>query len=287
MEARELCKTFADASGAEVRAVDHLSLTITQGEVVALLGPNGAGKPTSVDMMLGLTRPDAGTLEVFGGAPLAAARSGRVSAMTQDGGLLPDLSVAETMAMIGALIDRSRVPTWMRRANLSGIADRQVSKCSGGERQRLRLGLALLPDPDLLILDEPTAGLGVEARRAFWAEVRADARSGRTIIFATHYLDEVDDFADRVVLVNRGVIVADGSAAVIRAAASGRLVSARLPAAAEASLLGEPGVTLVERRCGRVALHHQDSDRLAGRVLALGGAELEGFQRAWTRRSSL
>lgn len=275
VEIRDASKTFTETSGGVVRAVDHISLTIPTGTVVAVLGPNGAGKSTTIDMILGLTRPDSGSVQVFGGPPLAAVQSGRVSAVLQSGGLLPELTVGETMAMIGALFDGSRVESCMKRANLLDITDRQVSKCSGGEQQQLRFGLALLPDPDLLILDEPTAGMDVEARRAFWVEVRRDAQLGRTIMFATHYLEEANDFADRIVLVNHGRIVADDSASVIRAAASGRLVSVELPPEAEASLLAEPGVSLAERRGGRTTLHHPDSDWLAQRVLTLGGTELE------------
>lgn len=275
VEIRDVSKTFTVGSGGVVNAVDHLSLTIPAGSVVALLGPNGAGKSTTIDMLLGLTRPDTGDVRVFGDSPLAAVQMGRSSAVLQDGGLLPDLTVADTMAMIGSLFDPSRVEPCMGRADLVRIADRQVSKCSGGEQQRLRFGLALLPDPDLLILDEPTAGLDVEARRAFWTEVRRDAERGRTIVFATHYLEEANDFADRIVLVNRGRIVADDTASAIRATASGRLVSAILPPAAETTLLADRGVVVAGRHGGRTAFHHPDSDLLAGRVLALGGTDLE------------
>lgn len=275
VEITSVSKTFASTDGAAVRAVDGISLTIPAGEVVALLGPNGAGKSTTIDMVLGLTRPDSGTIRVFGDSPLTAVQSGRAAAVQQSGGLLGELTVAETMAMIGSLFDPTRVEQCLQRANLLEIAHRQVSKCSGGEQQRLRFGLALLPDPDLLILDEPTAGMDVEARRAFWAEVRRDADQGRTIVFATHYLEEANDFADRIVLVNRGHVIADDTADAIRSAASGRLVSAELSDAAEHELLAQPGVVLTERRGGRLTFSYPDSDHLAGRVLALGGTELE------------
>ena len=275
VEIKSVSKTFAVADGDDVPAVADIDLMIPAGQVVALLGPNGAGKSTTIDMVLGLTQPDAGSVEVFGMAPLPAVQSGRVAAVLQSGGLLPELTVGETMSMIGALFDPTAVEPCMRRANLLDISDRQVSKCSGGEQQRLRFGLALLPDPDLLILDEPTAGMDVEARRDFWAEVRHDAELGRTIVFATHYLEEANDFADRIVLMNHGRIVADDTAAAIRAHASGRLVSAQLSPAAQRELLVEPQVTLAQRRGDRLTLHHPDSDLLAGRVLALGGTELE------------
>ena len=117
----------------------------------------------------------------------------------------------------------------MTRAGIMSLATRKVSKCSGGEQQRLRFALALLPDPDLLVLDEPTAGMDVAARREFWATMQADADAGRTVVFATHYLEEADAFADRIVLMARGHVVADGSTAEIRARASGRTVSADVP----------------------------------------------------------
>lgn len=273
-------KEFRDDSGNPVQAVDGISVTINAGEVVALLGPNGAGKTTTIDMILGLVRPDRGLIRIFGQPPLHAVQSGRAAAVLQTGGLLPELTVVETLSMIGSLFDPSRVEDCMQRAGLFPIADRKVSRCSGGEQQRVRFGMALLPDPDLLILDEPTAGMDVEARHEFWAEVRRDAEQGRTIVFATHYLEEADDFADRIILMNRGRVVADDTADAIRAAASGRIVSARLSPQAEADLLSRAGVVLTQRRGGRVSLHHKDSDQLARLVLAHNGIDLEVVPRS-------
>lgn len=198
---KNVSKTFRGSSGEAIKAVQDVSFTVERGEVVAFLGPNGAGKSTTIDMALGLTRPDSGQIEVFGTDPLSAARSGRCTAMTQTGGLLPDLTIGQTMEIISSLYRGSHMNACMERARITHLADRQVSMCSGGERQRLRFALALLPDPDFLILDEPTAGMDVEARRDFWAEIHEDTRRGRTILFATHYLDEVDEFADRVILI--------------------------------------------------------------------------------------
>lgn len=275
VELTSVSKSFLGTDGDVVHAVDGITLTVPPGKVVALLGPNGAGKSTTIDMVLGLTQPDSGSVRVFGGSPLAAVQSGIASVVLQSGGLLPELTVAETMSMIGSLFDPTRVERCMRRANLTEIAGRQVSKCSGGEQQRLRFGLALLPDPDLLILDEPTAGMDVEARRAFWNEIRLDASAGVTIVFATHYLEEANAFADRIILVNHGRIAADDTADAIRAAACGRLVSAALSAEAERDLLAQPDVVLAQRRGNRLTLSNPDSDSLAGRVLELGGTDLE------------
>ena len=180
-----------------VRAVDGVDLTVPVGEVLALLGPNGAGKTTLLDMALGFSPPSDGTVRVLGSDPVAAVRQGRVGAVLQTGGLLEDLSVRETVAMVAGCHRRHiGVPAALERAGLTGLAGRRVKKCSGGERQRLRFALALLTDPELLILDEPTAGMDVRARHDFWDTMHAEADRGRTIVFATHFLPEAEDFAD-------------------------------------------------------------------------------------------
>jgi len=155
----------------------------------------------------------------------------------------------------------------MSRAGITSVAGRLVGKCSGGEQQRLRFAMALLPDPDLLLLDEPTQGMDVEGRRSFWAAIRHDAEAGRTIVFATHYLEEADAYADRVVLVRKGEIVADGTAAEVKAMASGRTVRATLPDPDQAALSGLPGVERVEVRTTTVVVHCADSDAVARYLL--------------------
>src|SRR6516162_4028252 len=153
----------------EVRAVASIDLAIAAGETVALLGPNGAGKSTTIDMMLGLTRPDAGTVSVYGVSPATAIRDGKVGAQLQSGGLLPDVTVAEIVGLSAALHKRNRpVAGALRTAGLTDLAKRRVSALSGGQQQRVRFAMALVADPDLIVLDEPTTGLDVEARRAFW-----------------------------------------------------------------------------------------------------------------------
>ena len=163
-----------------VRAVDGVSVRIERCEVVALLGPNGAGKTTLLDMVLGFTDPDDGTVRTLGATPRESVRAGRIGAVLQTGGLLDDLSVRETVAMVATLHrDPLPVDEALGRAGAAGFARRKVSKCSGGEQQRLRFALALLPEPDLLVLDEPTAGMDVGARREFWAAMHAEAELGR------------------------------------------------------------------------------------------------------------
>jgi ABC-2 type transport system ATP-binding protein len=231
IHATGLRKQFRHSDGTPVVAVDDVDLTIQPGEIVAFLGPNGAGKTTTVDMLLGLTRPDAGTVEVYGVEPAAAVRAGRVSAVMQTGGLLNDFTVEETVRAIAALHGRAdRVEVVIERAGLDGIAGRRVEACSGGEQQRLKFALALVPDPDLVVLDEPTTGMDVGARQEFWRAMRADAALGRTIVFATHYLAEADEFAERTVLMNHGRIVHDAATTDVRAAYGGRTLTFRPPA---------------------------------------------------------
>ena len=231
IRATGLRKTFRATDGSEVVAVDAVDLTVQPGEIVAFLGPNGAGKTTTVDMLLGLTSPTAGTVEVYGEAPDRAVAAGRVSAVMQTGGLLNDFTVRETIRAIAALHGRpERVDAVIERTGLTPLANRLVKACSGGEQQRLKFALALVPDPDLVILDEPTTGMDVASRQAFWETMRADAADGRTIVFATHYLAEADEFAERTVLMARGRIVADGATADVRAAYGGQTVTLRPPA---------------------------------------------------------
>ena len=230
IQAIGLTKHFRGEGGETVTAVDGIDLTIGSGEIVAFLGPNGAGKTTTVDMFLGLTSPTGGTVEVYGASPHRAVMEGRVSAVMQTGGLLPDFTVRETVRAIAALHGRpDRVEVVIERAGLGPLANRLVKACSGGEQQRLKFALALVPDPDLVILDEPTTGMDVGARQQFWDTMRADAADGRTIVFATHYLAEADAFADRTVLMARGRIMADGPTNEVRAAYGGHTVTFRPP----------------------------------------------------------
>jgi ABC-2 type transport system ATP-binding protein len=281
IELRGVTKTFRAPGTRGIRAVDGIDLAIGQGEVLALLGPNGAGKTTLLDIVLGLSVPTAGEALVFGLDPRTAVRAGRVSAVLQTGGLLADFTVRETVQAIASLYpaaDPTAVDDVMRRAGIAGFGRRRVSKCSGGQQQRLRFALALLPDPDLIILDEPTAGMDVASRREFWDTMRSDAEAGRTIVFATHYLDEADAFADRAILMSCGRIVADGPTSQIRATAAGRVVSAEFPGGAEQrldSLRNLPGVRSVELRGDRAYLRAADSDDLARRLLDADARNLE------------
>jgi ABC-2 type transport system ATP-binding protein len=212
-------------------------------------------------------------VQVYGRAPADAIARGDVSAVMQTGGLLKDFTVAETVAFTASLHARPRpVAEVLERAGIEAIADRRVGLCSGGEQQRLRFALALLSSPRLLVLDEPTTGMDVETRREFWRSIREDADQGRTVMFATHYLDEADTYADRIVLIRQGSIVADGTASEIKNLASGRQVRATLPDADPAALRAIPGVTAVEVRGDGVTIRCSDSDRVARHLLTATAA---------------
>jgi ABC-2 type transport system ATP-binding protein len=244
-----------------VRAVDGVDLTIAPGEVVALLGPNGAGKSTTIDLLLGLSRPDAGEVRLFGRSPRDAVAQGLVGAMLQTGGVPDDLTAGELVRLTAALYPSPLPPAQaLQRAGVSGVSGKRYGRLSGGQKQRVRFAAALVCDPDLLVLDEPTVAMDVQARREFWAAMRAYAATGRTVLFATHYLAEAEEFADRVVLLRTGRVVADGSVAQVRALASGRVVAATAPGADPAALAALPGVTAVHVDGPRVRLECADSD---------------------------
>jgi ABC-2 type transport system ATP-binding protein len=244
-----------------VRAVRSVDLMIAPGETVAILGPNGAGKSTTIDMVLGLTRPDSGSVSLFGMPPAQAVAQGVVGAMLQTGSLLPYLRVRELVTMVASLYPHPLgVQEALRLTGLTEVAERQAGRLSGGQTQRVRFAIALVANPDLLLLDEPTAALDVEGRREFWASVRAAAAQGKTVIFATHYLEEADAYADRIVLLAQGRIVADGSATQIKARVGGRTIRATLPDADQARLAGLPGVTSADRHGDSITLACSDAE---------------------------
>jgi ABC-2 type transport system ATP-binding protein len=284
IELRGLVKSYRSGDTV-VPAVRGIDASIAPRETVALLGPNGAGKSTTIDVILGLAHPDAGTVSVFGQEPSAVVEAGRVGAMLQTGSLLRDLTVRELVQMMAALFPRPLdVDEVLELTGIAGIAGRLTQRLSGGQTQRVRFALALVPDPELLVLDEPTVGMDVEARRAFWTTMRDFAARGRTVLFATHYLEEADAYADRIVLMARGAIVADGPPTEIKAMVGSRTIRATLAYVSVEELERLPGVTRAELRGETVTLVCSDSDRAvrallerfpAARDLEIAGADLE------------
>ncbi|MQA34136.1 ABC transporter ATP-binding protein [Modestobacter roseus] len=241
-------------------AVDALDLRIGAGETVALLGPNGAGKSSTVNAALGLFRPAAGRVRLLGREPDAAVRAGAVGAMLQHGGLPSETRVREVLRLVAG-----RYPTPWPLADLAatvgidGLLDRRTDALSGGQRQRVLLAVALVGSPPLLLLDEPTAAMDVEARRAFWATMRGLAGRGHTIVFATHHLEEAEAVADRVVVVDGGRVVADGSVADVTRGAGERTVRFRVPEP-HPELAGLAGVTGVGGSADVVELVTSDAE---------------------------
>ncbi len=264
----QLVKSFDGPEG-PIRAVAGVSVRIAAGETVALLGPNGAGKSTTIDMLLGLLHPDEGTVTVFGRPPQEAVDAGAVGAMLQTGELIRDLTVRELISMMASLYESAMpVEEVLALTGAAAFADQRTQKLSGGQTQRVRFAVALVSDPELLVLDEPTAAMDVEGRHGFWMTIREFAARGRTVLFATHYLEEADTYADRAVLMSRGGIVADGPTNEIKAMVGSRTIRATLPAASLDALRALPGVSAAERRGDAVVLTCADSDAAIRALIA-------------------
>jgi ABC-2 type transport system ATP-binding protein len=247
----------------EVFAVDGLDLTVAPGEVLALLGPNGAGKSTSINLLLGLLPPASGSVRLFGRRPGQAISEGRIGAMLQENRLLPRTTVTELLKFTHDLYaDPMPIDEVLALTDLTGLARRMTEALSGGQQQRVRFALALIGQPDILVLDEPTAALDVEARRDFWTAMRGYVAKGRTVLFSTHYLEEADDNADRIVVVARGHKIADGTPDEIKQRVPRRKLSIDVPTQDEyARLLWElPGVVAVDIVGSRAHLSSIDSD---------------------------
>jgi ABC-2 type transport system ATP-binding protein len=207
LEVRQLTKCYGT-----VQALDGIDLAVAPGEVVGFLGPNGAGKTTAISIMLGLRRPTSGLVRLFGKAPTDRAVKARTGVMLQESGVPATLRVAELVRLFQSYYPYT-LPTdeILERAGLQETQHALLGKLSGGQKQRLYFALALAGDPDLLCLDEPTVGMDVETRHSFWDQVRGFAAAGKTILFSTHYLEEADALASRIVVINKGRIVAQGT----------------------------------------------------------------------------
>jgi ABC-2 type transport system ATP-binding protein len=262
-----------------VTAVEDVSLEIRPAETVALLGPNGAGKTTALELMLGLQRPDAGQVSLFGGPPHDAVAAGRVGAMLQEGDLPRGAKVAELVGLVRGLYPSPPpLADALRLGDVEEISDRRVERLSGGQRQRVRLAVALAGGPELLVLDEPTAAMDVATRRSFWSGVGEYVSDGRSLLFATHRLEEADAVADRVVVMASGRLVADGAPEAVKAIARGRgAVSFRANGTQVELLERLPAVEAVELARGRATLRTGDPERTL-RALLEAAPRIEGLE---------
>ena len=231
-------------------ALDGLSMHLNPGEIVALLGPNGAGKSTAVRLMLGLTAPTAGKVEVFGANPRTSASRSRVGAMLQVASIPRTLKVREHIDLFRSYYPAPLpVAEIVRIAQLQGIEGKLFEHLSGGQRQRLLFGLALAGDPDLIFLDEPTVGMDIEARRGLWAQIRSLAERGKTVLLTTHYLEEADALAHRIIVIDKGRVVSEGTPAEIKSRGAGRTIRCRTQLTPE-FLQALPGVSAVTEQRG-------------------------------------
>lgn len=263
-------------------ALRDVSLDIQPGGVVALLGPNGAGKTTTVKLLLGLAAPTSGSVELFGHDPRAASSRKRIGAMLQVAKVPETLRVREHIDLF-----RSYYPSPMdaddvySAAGLTGLEDRKFGDLSGGQRQRVLFALAICGDPDMLFLDEPTLGFDVEARRSFWVQIRSFVSRGRTVLLTTHYLEEADALADRIVVIDHGSVIADGTPAQIKQRVSGRRIRCNTKLS-EADLRAIPGVTEVRYDSGNVELVVTAAESVTRELLwndeTLSNLEVSGIQ---------
>jgi ABC-2 type transport system ATP-binding protein len=273
VELREATKTFGT-----VRALQGVSLAVRPGETVALLGPNGAGKTTAISLMLGMRRPTAGSAAIFGRDPRDAASRARVGVMLQESGVPHTLKVGEAVELFRRLYPRPiTAQAALATAGLTEKANALTANLSGGQRQRLFFALAIAGDPDILFLDEPTVSLDVEARQAFWAQIDEFVRRGKTIVLTTHYLEEADALADRIVVIDRGRIIAEGSPSAIKARVGGKTVRFRAPRLSDAALGALPGLARVQRVADKVEFYTLEPEAALARLFAAGVAisELE------------
>lgn len=241
-------------------ALRGIDLRVEPGERVAVLGPNGAGKTTAIEIMLGLQDPSEGRVRLFGGRPDGREVRARVGAMLQASGVPENLTVREVVRLFRRLYPHA-LPSaeLIARADLVDKADAQVRSMSGGQKQRLSFALALAGDPDLLFLDEPTSAMDVEARRTFWDQVRELSELGKTVLFTTHALDEVEEVATRVVVVHRGRILIEGSPAEIKGRVAAKTLRMRTDASL-ARLSALPGVRSATRVHDHVELVGADPE---------------------------
>lgn len=267
LQLQNVSKTFKD-----IQAVKDVSFSIERGSVTAILGPNGAGKTTTISMILGLLRCTAGTVRMFNKDPHDVEVRKRIGVMLQDIQILDGLNVGEVIDLF-----RAYYPHPMEKAELlqfSGLekeVKKRVEKLSGGQKRRLGFAVALAGDPEILFLDEPTVGMDTTSRTLFWNTIREFAKQGKTVIFTTHYLQEADTMADRIILFNQGQIVADGTPEEIKNRLTQQTVSFTAEERYhEAELRGLAGAQDVYQKEGRWYIVTEDTDQVLAALYAQG-----------------
>ncbi|HNR90915.1 MAG TPA: ABC transporter ATP-binding protein [Dokdonella sp.] len=262
-------------------ALDGIDLAVHAGELLALLGPNGAGKTTAIGLLLGLLDADAGSVRLFGASPHELAARRGVGLMLQSAGLAETLKVGELLDLTRSYYPQPRsVADCVALAGLDGLLGRRYGKLSGGQQRRVQFALALCGRPRLLFLDEPTTGLDIEARQGLWKAIRELVADGCGVLLTTHYLEEAEALADRVVVLNRGQVVASGSVTEVRAHVAQRRIRCQSTLAV-ADVSRWPGVRSVSVEGGRLDIVADGAEGVVRRLLAEDAAlaELE-VQRA-------
>jgi ABC-2 type transport system ATP-binding protein len=271
--------TVTKRYGNGVVALDKLSLTLRSGEVVALLGPNGAGKSTAVKLLMGLSSPTAGDVRIFGADPRNNLARIRTGVMLQVGRAPEMLRVREHIELFrGYYPSPMPYATIVQAAGLEGIESTMFGHLSGGQKQRVLFALALAGDPDLIFLDEPTVGMDIKARRGMWATVRSLAARGKTILLTTHYLEEADALAHRIIVIDKGRLVCEGTPAEVKSLGSTTAGSSSsrslkiircVTSLSTTTLLAIPGVTSAEVAGSTTTIHSTKPEATLREILAL------------------
>ena len=257
-----------DKNYGPVRALNGVDFRVRAGEVVALLGPNGAGKTTAVKLLLGLLQPNSGKVRVFGGDPTNPENRMRTGAMLQVGRVPETLRVREHIDLFSTYYEKPMAPAEVLSvAGLENLKNRKFGDLSGGQKQRVLFALAICGDPDLLFLDEPTVGLDVEARRMLWDQIRQLVRRGKTVLLTTHYLQEADALADRIAVINKGEIIAEGTPSEIKAQTAGKRIRC-ITSMSLGELRGIAGVTEVREDREAVEIHTAEAEPVLRELLA-------------------
>lgn len=261
-----------------VQALKGVSLTIKPGEVVAVLGPNGAGKSTSIALMLGMRRPTSGSVSLFGGDPRLANHRKRIGVMLQESGVPETLKVRELVELFGRFHDNPMATREaMKVAGLEEKANVRLARLSGGQKQRVYFALALVGNPDALFLDEPTTGLDVEARRNFWDQINIQVQRGKTILLTTHNLEEADALAKRIVVINQGEIIVDGTPDEIKGHVGGKHVRFQAPNLCIEDLQTLAGVQSVQLLHKKFEIYTKQPEAILS-ALFKDGAELSDLE---------